>query len=93
MGRGEEKKGFMDSRWMTITLVVVLIVLAVLFVMALKKGWFYRVGRKGRPALKPAAMNQQLYSPNDRLGLKSIDNRLGVVAELSWQKSVSPPLV
>jgi hypothetical protein len=89
MGRGEEKPGLIGSRWMTIVLIVVLVILAALLIWILKSPeGFDRFKRKKKPDLKPVkpVMNQQLHSPNDGHGLELVDNRLRVVAELSWQK-------
>lgn len=93
MGRGEEKSGFMGSKWMTIALVVVLVILAAVLIWILKdpKG-FDRFKRKKKPELKTptAPTGQQIYSPDDQPKLESIDSRFRVVAELSWQKPASP---
>ena len=92
MGSGEEKSGFMSSRWMTIVLIAVLVILAVALIWILKdpRG-FDRFRKKKSPEslIKPT-VNLQLHNPNERLHLESVDHRLGVVAELSWQESVSP---
>jgi len=96
MGRGEEKSGLMGSKWMTIALVVVLVILAVILIWILKdpRG-FDRFKRRKKPELKPVkpAMNQQLHSPNELPGLELVDSRLRVIAELSWQKPTSLPQV
>jgi len=88
MGRGEEKSGFMSSKWMTIALIVVLVLLAAILIWILKdpRG-FDRFKRKKTPDLKPVGpTGQQLRIPNDRPTLELVDDRLRVVAELSWQK-------
>ena len=41
MGRGEEKSGFISSKWMTIILVAVLVILAVVLI------WILKDPRKG----------------------------------------------
>jgi hypothetical protein len=95
MGRGEEKSGFMGSKWMTIALVVVLVLLAVILIWILRdpRG-FERFKPKRKPELKTPTTptGQHIYSPDGRPNLESIDNRL-VVAELSWQKPASLPQV
>jgi len=89
MGKGEEKSGFIGRNWITIVLIVAVIILAAILIWILKdpRG-FDRFKRKKRPELKPVkpVMNQQLHSPSDRHRLESVDDRLRVVAELSWQK-------
>ena len=103
MGRAEEKTGFMSSKWMTIILISVLVILAALLIWVLRdpRG-FDRFKRKKRPSLKQPTVSQ-LPSRQARedgeagtvgLGdLRSVDSRLRVVAELSWQGSVLPPQV
>lgn len=100
MGR-EEASGFMGSRWMTIILIVVLVILAVVLYFVLgnneRADNFFKRFRKGKGSetgqpLKPA-MNDQFRNPNYQPTLESIDDRLRVVAELSWQKPASSSLV
>jgi hypothetical protein len=88
MGRGEEKSGLMGSKWMTIALIVVLVLLAAILIWILKdpRG-FDRFKGKKKPELKPVgSTGQQLRIPNDRPRLELVDDRLRVVAQLSWQK-------
>jgi len=95
MGSAEEKKpGFSSSKWMTIILIAVLVILAVIFIWVLKdpRGFdrFKKRKTPTKPDLKPGAMNQQLYSPGGRHKLELVDSRLREIAELSWQSSESP---
>lgn len=96
MGRAEEKPGFMGSKWMTIVLIAVLVILAVALFLILRRPEGFEIFKKKKkvapPTLKPGStgMNQQFHNPNDRPKLESVDDRLKVVAELSWQKPVSP---
>ena len=89
MGRGEEKSGFVGRNWITIALIAVVIILAAILIWILKSPeGFDRFKRKKKPDLKPVkpVMNQQLHSPNGEPRLELVDDRLRVVAELSWQK-------
>ena len=93
MGTGEEKSGLMSSKWMTIILVGVLVILAVILIWVLKdpRG-FERFKKKKQPKdLKPPTIGQQLHNPSDQPILELADSRLMVIAELSWQKSIPPP--
>jgi len=89
MGRGEEKKS-KSGLWVTIILIVVLIALAAVLIWILKdpRG-FDRFKKKKKPGLKPTVERQQLHHPSDRT-LALVDSGLQVVAELSWQRPVSP---
>lgn len=94
MGRGEEKSGLMDSKWTTIILIAVLVILAAAVIYVFKNP---QVLDKLKPSrrqkqepLKPSIMNQQLHSPSVQSKLESVDGRLRVVAELSWQESATP---
>ena len=98
MGRGEETSGFLGSKWATIILIAVLVILGLLLYLILGSNeradkFFKRFQKKETkqegPPLKPV-MNDQLHDPNYQPGLESIDDRLVVVAELSWQKLSLP---
>ena len=94
MGSGEKKSGFMSSKWMTIILIAVLVILVATLIWILKdpRG-FERFKKKKKPELKPSApTSQQLHTPNEKLELESVDDRLKVIAELSWKKTVPPPV-
>ena len=96
MGKGEEKSGLMGSKWMTLVLIVVLVVLAVAFFLILKNPKQFEIFKKKKQRkvtpLKPTVYHQ-LHNLNDRPKLELVDDRLRVVAELSWQKPVSSPQV
>lgn len=98
MGRGEETSGFLGSKWATIILIAVLVILGLLLYLILGSNeradrFFKRFQKKDTkqegPPLKPV-MNDQLHDPNYQPGVESIDDRLVVVAELSWQKLSLP---
>ena len=94
MGSGENKSGLMSSKWMTVVLIAVLVILVAVLVWVLKdpRG-FERFKKKKTHELKPSApTSQQLHTPNERLELESVDDRLRVIAELPWLKDVCPPL-
>ena len=86
----------MSSKWMTIVLIAVLVILAVALFLILRRPegfeMFKRKKKVAPPTLKPGSigMNQPFHSPNDRPELELVDDRLRLVAELSWQKPVSP---
>ena len=95
MGSGENKSGLMSSKWMTVVLIAVLVILVAVLVWVLKdpRG-FERFKKKRTHELKPSAPTlQRLQNPNERLELASVDDRLRVIAELSWLKDICPPLV
>lgn len=89
MGKGQ-KPGIMESKWTTIILVVVLIILAVVLIWIFKTGGFDKFKRKRQalPPLKQPAMNGKFQTLSDQAKLNSIDSRLQLVAELSWKKVV-----
>lgn len=88
MGKSE-KPGLMESKWTTIILVVVLIVLAVVLIWIFKTGGFdrFKPKRKKLEPLKPSVMNDQHFL-TDQAKLQSINSRLTLADELSWRKSV-----
>ena len=97
MGSGGEASGFMGSKWMTIILIAVLVILAVALYFILGDNekadrFFKRFQRnkqkQGKP-LKPK-LSDQPHNSSYQFALESIDDRLKVVARLSWQKPVSP---
>ena len=88
---GSAEKKFMSSKWMTIILVAVLVILAVILIWILKdpRGFDrFKQKKKAEPPLKPT-MNEQLYSPDYQPKLELVDSRLRLVGELSWQRSIS----
>ena len=91
MGGGEQKSGFSKSNWITIALIVLLVILALVLVWILKdpRGFDrFKRKKKAAPPLKPTSMYQQLHDSNYQPGLELVDDRLRVVAKLSWQESV-----
>lgn len=88
MGKSE-KPGLMESKWTTIILVVVLIVLAVVLIWIFKTGGFdrFKPKKKQLAPLKPSVMNDH-YFLSDQAKLQSIDSRLTLAGDLSWRKSV-----
>ncbi|MBD3183376.1 hypothetical protein GF312_13850 [Candidatus Poribacteria bacterium] len=93
MGSGQESSGFLGSKWMTIILVVILVILAAIFIWALRSGWFYKVGRKKATTpnddFQPGgAMNQQFYKTDEYVELRDINPKLRLAAQLSWEKPV-----
>ncbi len=95
MGKDQQKSGFLSSNWMTIVLVVVLIVLAVVLIFIIKSPKQFDVfkgcGKKKevKPDLIQPTMNPKFQNPNNQFDLVSIDNRLKIASELSWQKPLS----
>jgi hypothetical protein len=92
MGKGEqEQTGFMGSKWMTIILIAVLVILAAILIWILKdpRG-FDRFRKKKKPdeALKPT-LGQLIHDSNEMYTLEDVDERLKVIAQLSWQRSES----
>lgn len=91
MGKGE-KPGAIGSKWTTIILILVLVILIGIFVWISATGGLesffhrFRQKRKPLPPLKPE-VHQQFRILSDQDKLESIDSRLRVIAELSWNKT------
>ena len=77
MGKG----GFLSSKWTTIILAVVLIIMAVVLIWIFKTGGFDKFKPKRKPALPPSkiSMYHNPTMPGDQANLQAI-------ADLSWKK-------
>jgi uncharacterized ion transporter superfamily protein YfcC len=82
------KEGFLGSKWTTIILAVVLVIMAAILVWIFKTGGFDRFRPKRKPSLPPSkiSMNHNPTMPGDQANLRTIDSRLTAVADLSWKK-------
>ncbi len=94
MGKDQQKSGFLRRNWMTIVLFVVLIVLGVVLILIINNPKQFDVfkgcgKKKVKPDLIQPTMNPKFQNPNNQLDLVSIDSRLKVASELSWQKPLS----
>lgn len=85
----EDKPGFLASKWMTIVLIAVLVILVVTFIAIQKTGGFsnffdkFKKKKEAKPSLKPpgSAMNQQIYSPVGRPSLEPTDSGFIILTE------------
>ena len=92
MGKDQQKPGFLSSNLMTIVLVVVLIIMAIVLILIIKSPKqfdIFKMKREAKPTPVKPVMNQLFQNPNSQFGLASIDSRLRIVNELSWQKAIS----
>ncbi len=85
----EDKPGFLASKWMTVALIGVLVLLAVIFIWIQGSGGFgsffdkFKKKKQAKPSLKPpgAAMNQQFHRPDGRPNLEPTDSGFIILTE------------
>lgn len=78
----EDKPGFLASKWTTIILIAVLVLLVIMFIWIQSSGGFgsffekFKKKKDAKPSLKPpgVAMNQQFHSPGERPSLEPADS-------------------
>jgi len=85
----EDKPGFLASKWMTIILIAVLVILALIFIWIQSAGGFgnffdkFKKKKDVKPSLRPpgTAMNQQFHSPGERPTLELVDSGFIILTE------------
>ena len=85
----EDKPGFLASKWMTIILIGVLVLLVIIFIWIQSSGGFgnffdkFKKKKEAKPSLKPpgSAMNQQFHHPDGRPSLELTDSGFIMLTE------------
>ena len=85
----EDKPGFLASKWTTIILIAMVVILLAIFIWIQATGGFslffdkFRKKKDKTPTLKPGrpVMNQQIHSPSERPRLELADNGFIMLTE------------
>ena len=85
----EDKPGFLASKWTTIILIAVLVILVVIFIWIQSTGGFsnffekFKKRKEVKPSLKPpgAMMDQHRHNPGARPSLEPADGEFIILTE------------
>lgn len=85
----EDKPGFLASKWTTIILIAVLVLLVIMFIWIQSSGGFgsffekFKKKKEMKPSLKPpgTVMNQQFHRPDGRPSLEPTDSGFIILTE------------